>query len=345
MSEIINTQWQIAARPEGNVKKSDFNLHQEPVRDLEDGEFLLKTHYLNLAPVMRMYMQGISAAGEKPLDIGDVIHGRGVAQVIASKHNDFQVGDVVQGQIGWQTYKISKGTAAERFIKMPRRSLSYSLGVSVLGMTGFSAYCGFVKRGYPKSGDVVLVSGAGGGVGSIVVQIAKILGCTVIGLAGGEEKCAFVTSLGADHMIDYKNDDVAEKIKEYAPGGLDIYFDNVGGDILSAALDNLAMNARVVLCGSISEYMKDEPFGPTNYTNLRSVSASMNGFFVYNHGDDFAEAEENLAKWISEGRIQVKEDITEGFDQMPIGLQNLYAGKNKGVALCRVLDDSKLNFD
>ena len=345
MSEIINNQWRVAARPYGNVKISDFELHREPLRELEVGEFLLRTHYLNLAPVMRMYMQGTSAAGEAPLDIGDVIHGRGVAQVLASKHPVYQMGDVLQGQVGWQTYKISKGTAGERFYIMPKRGLSYSLGVSLLGMTGFSAYCGFVKSGYPKSGDVVLVSGAGGGVGSIVVQIAKILGCTVIGIAGGENKCNFVSSLGADHVIDYKNDNVVNKIKTLTPNGLDIYFDNVGGEILSAALDNLAMYARIVLCGSISEYMREEPFGLKNYTKLRSTDSKMNGFFVYNHEPDFKEAEQKLACWIKEGRIQIKEDVTNGFSQMPYGLQNLYAGKNQGVALCQILDDSELVFD
>ncbi len=165
---------------------------------------------------------------------------------------------------------------------------------------------------------------------------------SVIGIAGGEDKCAFVKSLGADYVIDYKNNDVAAKIKELAPCGLDIYFDNVGGDILGAALDNLAMNSRVVLCGSISEYMRDKPFGPTNYTNLRATNSSMNGFFVYNHAEDFADAEAELANWISQGKLKIREDITEGFENMPKGLAKLYAGANKGVALCRVREDSQM---
>lgn len=344
MAALRNKQWRIAARPVGNVKPSDFSIHEESVRDIKDGEFLLKTHYLNLAPVMRMYMQGISAAGERPLDIGDVIHGRGVAQVIASKHSNYRVGDIVQGQLGWQTYKISTGTAQERFYKMPKRTLSYSLGVSALGMTGFSAYCGFMKCGHPKPGDVVVVSGAGGGVGSIVVQIAKALNCHVIGIAGGTDKCALIKTLGCDEVIDYKNEDVSHKVAEYCPQGLDIYFDNVGGDILSACLDNLGFNARVVLCGSISEYMRDTPFGPTNYTNLRAKNASMNGFFVYNFADVFPEAEKQLATWIDEKKITVIEDITEGFEKMPDGLANLYSGQNKGVALCRIRRDEAFEF-
>ena len=151
--------------------------------------------------------------------------------------------------------------------------------------------------------------------------------------------------MGADSVIDYKNEDVAKRINELASDGLDIYFDNVGGETLVAALNNLAMNSRVVLCGSISEYMLDEPFGPTNYTNLRSTNSSLNGFFVYNHETDFQEAEEKLAKWIIDGLIKVKEDIIVGFKNMPNGLQNLYAGKNQGVALCKILDDSELIFD
>lgn len=344
MVTAINKQWHIAARPQGNVKPSDFTLHEERIREINDGEFLLKTHYLNLAPVMRMYMQGISAAGERPLDIGDVIHGRGVAQVIASKHSNYHVGDIVQGQLGWQTYKISTGTAQERFYKMPKRNLSYSLGVSVLGMTGFSAYCGFMKCGHPKPDDVVVVSGAGGGVGSIVVQMAKALNCRVIGIAGGVEKCALIKNLGCDEVIDYKSDDVDDKIAEYCPDGLDIYFDNVGGEILTACLNNLGFNARVVLCGSISEYMRDTPFGLTNYTNLRAKNASMNGFFVYNFPDIFSEAEKQLATWINEGKINVIEDITDGFEKMPEGLSKLYSGKNQGVSLCRVLDDDEFEF-
>lgn len=336
MAQIINHQWRIAARPQGNVTDQDFTFHEETVRAITEGEFLLKSHYLNLAPVMRMYMQGISAAGERPLDLGDIIHGRGVAEVIASNHPAYSVGDIVQGQIGWQMYKISRGTPQERFYKMPQRDLSNSLGVSLLGMTGFSAYCGFMKCGHPKDGDTVVVSGAGGGVGSIVVQMAKILNCTVIGIAGGPEKCAFVKDLGCDQVIDYKQDDVPAKIREYCPKGLDIYFDNVGGEILSACLDNLAFNARIVLCGSISEYMSDTPYGPTNYTKLRSTNSSMNGFFVYNFEPIFPEAEEQLARWILDGKMTITEDIVNGFDQMPAGLAKLYSGKNHGVALCRV---------
>jgi len=340
----VNQQWRIAARPDGNVKQSDFQYHEDPIPTSGEGEFLLETLYLNLAPVMRMYMQGLPAAGERPLDIGDVIHGRGVGRVIQSHHPDYQVGDVIQGQIGWQTYKVSRATPQERMYKMPatikEQGLSYSLGVSTLGMTGFSAYTGFMRYGEPQKGDVVVVSGAAGGVGSIVVQLAKIQGCRVIGIAGGADKCAFARSLGCDEMIDYKTDNIPDKLAEYCPDGLDIYFDNVGGDILQACLDRLAFGARVVLCGSISEYLRDEPFGPTNYTNLRAANASMRGFFVYNCADMFDQASHDMAGWIAEGKLKIRENILDGFDKMPDGLAQLYAGANQGVQLCRVRGDN-----
>ena len=185
LREDVNCQWRIAARPEGNVKESDFEYREVPIRAPADGEFLLRTLYLGLRPVMRMYMQGHAVAGETPLDIGDLIHGRGVGEVVRSRHPEFHEGDVVHGQIGWQTWKVSRGTPGERFFKMPSSGVPVVYGAGVLGMNGFSAYTGFVARGTPRPGDLVVVSAAAGGVGTAVVQIARIMGCRVIGIAGG----------------------------------------------------------------------------------------------------------------------------------------------------------------
>ncbi len=330
-----NLQWCVARRPKGNVVAQDFRLTESQIPDCKDGQILLSTLYLNLAPVMRDYMSGKSVAGEAPLNIGDVIHGRGVAQVLVSKHPDFEVGDVVQGQLGWQLFKASSVTDGERISKIPNRGVSYGYSLGALGMTGFSAYFGFIERGLPKAGDTVVVSAAAGGVGSIVIQLAKIHGCRVIGITGGAEKCQAI-SQWCDDTIDYKNESVAERLAQLLPNGLDIYFDNVGGDTLSACLNHLAMGARVVLCGSISEYLLDQPYGVKNYTNLRRVNASMNGFFVYNHAADFATAEEQLAQWVTAGELQPVVDIAEGFDAMPTGLARLYSHKNIGTAYCRV---------
>lgn len=339
MDDAVNYQWRIASRPAGNVKPSDFELVQGEIPVVGDGEILLRTLYLGIRPVMRMYMQGQSVAGEKPLQIGDLIHGRGVAEVIESRHSDYNVGDVVQGQIGWQTYKASQATKAERLRNMQPNGLSYALGSGVLGMNGFSAYTGFVHCGHPLAGDVVVVSAAAGGVGSTVVQIARILGCTVIGIAGGADKCDLLMRLGCHATIDYKNEDVSKRLASLCDASIDIYFDNVGGEILSACLEHLAYSARVVLCGSISEYTRDKPFGLTNYTRLRARNASMNGFFVYNFEHLFDEATERMTEWVKTGELVPVQDIVEGFDRMPEALARLYDGKNVGVQICQVRDE------
>ncbi len=336
MEENRNCQWRVARRPEGNVVADDFLYTEEDIPRPVDGEFLLKTYYINLAPVMRMYMSGESAAGEEPLAIGDVIHGRAVAEIIESNHPDFEVGEFVHGQCGWQTYKVSKGTAQEKFRKVPDIGISYSAALGSLGMTGFSGYFGFVDCGKPRTGDIVLVSGAAGGVGTHVVQIAKIFGCRVIGIAGGESKCALIRSIGCDVALDYKTGDIAAKIKAACPDGIDLYFDNVGGETLAAALENLRMHSRIVLCGSISEYLRDEPFGLTNYTRLRRTNSTMQGFFIYNHLDDFDRAERDMGEWLRTGQLKPVEYIFDGFEKLPEALASLYSGANHGIAMVRI---------
>jgi len=341
VNEDRNCQWRIAARPSGNVRAEDFAYEEHPIPDIGSGEFLLRTLFLGIRPVMRMYMQGMAVAGEKPLAIGDLIHGRGVAQVVRSKHPDFATGDIIQVQIGWQTWKASRGMEAERIRKLDYTGLPCSLGAGALGMNGFSAYTGFVHCGHPLAGDVAVVSAAAGGVGSTVVQIARILGCRVIGIAGGPKKCGLLLELGCDATIDYKNDDLDARLSELCPNGIDIYFDNVGGDMLATCMEHLAYAARVVLCGSISEYMRDEPFGLRNYANLRPVNGTMSGFFVYNFAHLFDEATGKLVAWIKNGDLKPVEDIVDGFDNMPDALARLYSGENVGVQVCRVRDEPR----
>ncbi|MGA0266318.1 MAG: NADP-dependent oxidoreductase [Lysobacterales bacterium] len=336
MREDRNCQWRVAARPVGNVKPSDFEYAETDIPEPGDGEFLLKTLYLGLAPVMRMYMQGTGAAGERPLEIGDVIHGRGVAQVVKSRHPGYRVGDIVQGQCGWQTWKVSRGTPQERFFTCRDYGLPYALAAGVLGMTGLSAWGGFMDCGQPREGDLVVVSGAAGGVGSLVVQMARIRGCRVIGIAGGKEKCRFIQDLGCEAAIDYKGEDVPARITELCPDGIDIYFDNVGGETLAACLEHLAYEARVVLCGSISEYTRKQPFCLPNYTRLRAVNGTMKGFFVYNYADRFHECTDQMAGWINAGQMRPVQDMVDGFDNMPDALARLYDGRNVGVQCCRV---------
>jgi len=337
VTEEHNRQWRIARRPQGNVVPEDFLYTEEDIPRPGDGEFLLKNYYVNLAPVMRMYMSGQSVAGETPLDIGDVIHGRGVAEVIESNHPEFSVGEFVHGQMGWQTYKVSRATPAEKFRKLPDIGMSYSVALGSLGMTGFSAYFGLIDCGKVHEDDVVVVSGAAGGVGTHVVQLAKIFGCRVVGIAGGKEKCGLIRELGCDVAIDYKTGDVAEEVAAACPEGIDLYFDNVGGEILSACLDNLAMRSRIVLCGSISEYLLDEPYGLTNYTNLRRSNSTMQGFFIYNHVDDFDRAERDMIGWLRSGKLKPVEHVFDGFESLPEALASLYTGRNHGIAMVRIL--------
>ncbi|MEM6576163.1 MAG: NADP-dependent oxidoreductase [Pseudomonadota bacterium] len=343
----INRQWTVARHPETSLDHSHFAYREQPIDPVSDGQILLRSRYLNVAPVMRMYMMenGGGFSTESLLSIGDVIHGRGVAEVVESKHPDFQVGDFVHGQLGWQSYKVSSVTPGEKIIKMQRRGVPAYYGLSALGMTGYSAYCGFVTRGAPKAGDAVLVSGAAGGVGSLVVQIAKALGCgPVIGIAGSEKKCQMIGELGADAMINYREENVAERVTELLPDGIDVYFDNVGGAILEAALDNLARDARVVLCGSISEYQQEHRTGPKNYTSLRASEADMRGFFVYNHAADFERAEVDMAGWIKAEKLRALVDISDGFESMPDALIGLYTGENLGKRLVRVMPGEDVIF-
>ena len=332
----LNRQWCVGARPEGKPKPSDFLYKECSIPSPGEGEVLLETLYLGIAPVMRMYMMNAPIGGEPALAIGDVIHGRGVARVLESQHPDYEVGEIVQGQLGWQTHKVSKMMPHERFLKVKHHELSYAHSVRILSMTGLTAHTSFMQQGQPNAGDVVVVSGAAGGVGHIVVQMAKIKGCHVIGIAGGPEKCAIVTDLGADTMIDYKNEDVAARIAELCPDGMDIYYDNVGGEILEACLDNLAYNARIVLCGSISEYTREEKFGLKNYAMLRRANATMHGYFVYNYIDQFDTTNAQLAEWIASGQMKPLIDELIGFEKMPEALIGVYDGTNIGTRCVKV---------
>lgn len=337
LNEDCQQQWTVARRPQGNVRAEDFGWKELPIPDLRPNQVLLKTLYLSLAPVMRDYMSGESFAGEAPLAIGDVLHGRGIAQVIKSRHPDWQEGEIVQGQLGWQTYKVSDMTAQEKVRRMPANGLPASLGLGALGMTGLSAWAGFFVAGAPSAGETVLVSGAVGGVGSLVIQFAaNVAGCQVIGLAGGPEKCALARALGCQAAIDYKRDDLDEKLSALAPRGIDLYFDNVGGRTLDRVLDHLAPRSRIVLCGSISEYTQDAPSQLPNYTRLRRTDTQMRGFFVYNHLHEWDRAMAEIASWIKSGKVKPVEQVTDGFANMPGALAGLYAGRNFGKQICRV---------
>jgi NADPH-dependent curcumin reductase CurA len=334
-----NRQWTLAERPLGRaVRESDFRLVESPVPVPGRGEFLVRTLYLSVAPVMRQYM--IDGAGiEPPLAIGEVMRGRGVGEVIASNHPDYAPGDFVQGKLGWQEYVLSDGSAYYMMYKIRQRLVPLSTAIGVLGITGFTSYLGLVDIGEPRRGETVLVSGAAGGVGSNLGWIARNLGCRVVGIAGTTAKCWMLTEkLGYDAAINYRTDDIPARIRELCPDGVDVFFDNVGGEILDHALGALNRYGRVVCCGRISEYLKppEAAHRLRNWHMIGRQRATMRGFFIYDLADEFPRAERQLAQWIAEGRMHYHEDVLEGFEQMPRALMRLYEGRNAGKQLVRV---------
>lgn len=331
-------QWRMAARPSGVPRLADFTLSEAPLPAPADGEFVIRTLYLSVAPVMRQYM--IDGAGiETPLQIGDVIHGRGVGQIIASRHGEFPVGTIVQGKLGWQDHALSDGAAGKLMFPFRHPDLPPSTALGLLGMTGWSAYIGLFVKGAPQAGETVLVTGAAGGVGSIAGQLARIAGCRVIGVTGSAEKCAMlVDELGFDAALDHHAPDFAEALHVATPRGLDVIFDNVGGAILDTALERINRFARVISCGRISQYVDGPNHSLANWWRIGEHSARLEGFFVYDYRDRFAEAETAMAQWIREGRLKWREDVLEGFERMPEALARLFEGRNIGKQIVHVAD-------
>ena len=334
MNAIANRQFRLAARPVGLPKASDWTLVDEPVREPGEGEFLVRNAYISLDPAMRGWMNE-SKSYVPPVGIGEVMRAYSAGEVVASRHPKFPVGSRVAGLFGVQEYALSDGKGA-RIVDTALAPLPTYLGV--LGMTGMTAYFGLLDVGEAKEGDTVVVSGAAGAVGGVVGQLAKIKGCRVVGIAGGAGKCRhLVDELGFDATIDYKAEDVRAALRQHCPQGIDVYFDNVGGDILDAALANLALHARVVVCGAISQYNATEGVrGPSNYLSLLVNRARMQGMVVFDYAARYGEAAREMAGWLAEGRLASRVDIAEGFDTFPDALLRLFSGDNTGKLLLKV---------
>jgi NADPH-dependent curcumin reductase CurA len=337
----INRRWVLARRPRTLVSPADFRLEEVAVPTPAEGQFLVRQHYLSLAPVMAQYVLD-GGTIERPVAIGETMRGRGVGRVVASRHPGFRIGDVVHGPFGWQDYALSDGARLTYASRYAGRIAPMSTAIGVLGITGYTAYFG-LKLADPKPGDRILVSGAVGGVGSSVGQIARIMGCNpIVAVCGGPEKAATaVDRLGYDRAIDYREGPVGGAIDAALPDGLDIYFDNVGGPTLEAALDRLRQGARIILCGAISQYMVDgKPVGPSNYFKLAYANAQMKGFQIYAFADRYAEAEEALADWIARGLLVWQENLLEGLEIMPRALAALFAGANVGKQVVRIAPET-----
>jgi NADPH-dependent curcumin reductase CurA len=335
MKSSSNRQFRLAARPVGLPKSSDWQLTEEPIPEPRDGEFLVRTHYISLDPAMRGWMDDRKSYSP-PVGIGEVMRAGAVGEVLASKHPQFAVGNHVFGAFGVQDYAISNGKGVN-LVDASAAPLSLYLGN--LGISGLTAYFGLLDVGQAKAGDTVVVSAAAGAAGSAAGQIAKIKGCRVVGIARGADKCRYLTEqLGFDAAIDYKSEDVAQMLKQHCPQGINVYFDNVGGDILEAALSRLAMHARVVLCGAISQYNNlAKPQGPRNYLNLLVSRARMEGFLVFDYANRYHEALRDLGAWVADGRLKSREDIIEGFEHFPDALNRLFSGENTGKVVLKIV--------
>ena len=329
-----NRQYRLASRPEGLVTKENFDLVEEEVPPPEEGTFLVKLEYISLDPAMRGWMNDVRSY-IPPVQIGEVMRALGAGTVHSSNHGSFKEGDHVVGAFGVQQFAVSDGKGV---ITVDPSLVPLTTYLAALGMTGMTAYFGLLDVGEVKEGETVVVSGAAGAVGSVAGQIAKIKGCRVIGIAGGAEKCKWITDdLDFDAAIDYKSEDVRSRLKELCPKGVDVYFDNVGGDILDIVLARLARHARIVICGAISQYNRDGAMkGPSNYMSLLVHRARMEGFVVFDYADRYAEAGMQMAGWMAEGKLKSREDIVEGLENFPDALLKLFKGENIGKLILEV---------
>jgi hypothetical protein len=334
MSERANKQWRLAQRPSGLFKPSDFKWTVEEVRDLKDGEVLIRNLYLSLDPTNR----GWAAADSylPAVKIGDVMRGGAIGVVEESRNPAFNKGDHVSGLLGWQEYAISNGTGLAKLPNNPAIPLTAYMGL--FGHIGATAYFGLLDIGKPKPGETLVVSAAAGAVGSLVGQIGKIKGCRVVGIVGSEEKCRWLKDeLGFDDAINYKSGNVSDALKRTCPNGIDIYFENVGGAILDAVLEHINLGARIPLCGLISQYNATEPVpGPYNFVMILIKRARLEGFIVMDYASRFDEAFAALGQWLMQGKIKYRVDIVEGLERAPEAINKLFEGSNQGKLVVKI---------
>jgi NADPH-dependent curcumin reductase CurA len=330
----INHQVRLAARPSGLPKASDWEVTTEPVPTAGPGQFVVAISHLSIDPAMRGWMNA-GASYIPPVAVGAVMRAGAIGLVSASEHPGFAVGDYVYGAFGVQEYASSDGTGV---IKLDTALAEPTTYLGALGMPGLTAYFALFEVGRIRAGDTVVVSGAAGAVGSVAGQIAKLKGCRVIGIAGGQDKCrALLEEFGFDAAIDYKSENLRTALREHAPGGVDVYFDNVGGDVLDAVLTRLARGARIIICGAVSQYNAERVRGPANYLSLLVARASMTGMVVFDYQDRFPQAMAELAGWIRGGQLVSREHIVQGsVSDFPYVLLMLFAGENTGKLILAI---------
>jgi NADPH-dependent curcumin reductase CurA len=329
-----NRQWKLRARPTAEATREHFELVTSPVPSPAAGELLVAAEYVSLDPAMRGWLNDAKSY-VPPVGIGEVMRAIGVGKVVESKDAAFAVGDFVTGMTGVQAFAAAP---AKAWTKIDPSLVPLPRWLGIVGMPGMTAYFGLLDVGGPiKAGETLVVSAASGAVGAVVGQIGKIHGMRVVGIAGGVDKCRYIVDeLGFDAAVDYKHDDVKKKLREACPQGIDVYFDNVGGEILDHALAMLRKKARVVICGAISQYNSPSFVGPKNYMSLLVNRARMEGFVVFDFAARYAEAAMAIARWHKEGKLKAKEDIVDGLEQFPEALAKLFHGENFGKLILKV---------
>lgn len=336
MERRVNRQWRLASYPEGLPRESTFRYEEGPVPEPAEGQVLIRSLYLSVDPYQRGRMSSRRSYA-KPMEIGDVIVGGVVGQVVRSRHPGYREGQFVVGLLGWQDYALSDGEGLRR-VDLEPGLLPGALGV--LGMPGLTAYFGLLEVGRPRPGETVVVSGAAGAVGLVVGQIAKIKGCRAVGLSGTDEKAALLREMGFDAAINYKSAaDIREALAQACPRGVDVYFDNVGGPITDAALTLINLKARIIICGQISQYNATRPpRGPRQFHLILAARARLQGILVSDWEDRYEEGLAALAGWIREGRLRYRETVAEGFENAPVAFLGLFHGHNVGKMLVKVAD-------
>jgi NADPH-dependent curcumin reductase len=332
-----NRQWILVSRPKGMPGPDNFELRESAMPDIGDGQILVRNLYLSCDPAQRSWMERDTYVKKIPL--GEVMRSGGTAQVVASRHPDFREGELVSGMFGWQDYTVSDGAGFVPVTKLPA-GVPIPLSMSVLGLTGITAYFCMLDVCDPQPGESVLVSGAAGATGSVAAQIAKLKGARVVGIAGGAGKCRWLTQeLGLDAAIDYRSESVPQRLAELFPKGINAFFDNVGGEILEAAMLHLAPQARVGLCGAISIYNDLEHTPPLrNHTRLLVTRARLQGFLVTDYAARFSEAGQQLGRWVAEGKLKNQVDVVDGLERAPEAFRRLFTGENLGKQLVRVAE-------
>ena len=334
MSQLTNHQWRLAQRPTGLVDDDTLKWTAAEVPPLQDGQFRIRNIYLSLDPTNRIWMNA-SDSYLPAVPIGDVMRGGAIGIVEESRNPKFAVGDHVSGLLGWQTYVISDGTMVN---KLPNLPIPLNAHFGLLAHIGITAYFGVIDIGKPKPGETLVVSAAAGAVGSLAGQVGKIKGCHVVGIAGSDDKCEWLTkTLGFDGAINYRTEALDEGLRRTCPKGIDIYFENVGGKTLEAVLGQINIHARIPVCGMISTYNQAQPEpAPRNLSNLIMKRALMQGFLVSDYAPRAAEAVRDLVTWYGEGKIQYRVDIVQGLEQAPKALNKLFEGTNMGKLIVQV---------